>query len=1226
MEEDRIENGKCFPLPPDELRTLVEKCFSEAKEKLALSRKRTILRNLKHAQDQTKAHHQQIVNRVGTNGQGRTTEDAALESVNAVRAVPSRPTSKKVLRDVSRCPNGLAWIRIRSNMRAADKGKDNFFVPYIGESDAHQNFSNKLAAETFEDDKRVPEDVSDDEESQHSDDDLEYAQNTVAVPEKRDSVNLLHKHTPPRQSSISEQVSSTPSLLCSAKRRKISEPVWKRASMRVALRQVVQKLNCPSVQPFAAVVCDVFGLTSAEEVLRCFQNVQYREEKYEEADREKHIRTAYRSEMLRILDGSLKPTPTESLNGDSIPFFICRQCYTYNCFLHGNQTAKPSRPIPDKTRKDSATRQLSTNIERNCDDRAQGKCWHINQHVHECTSWWRFHAKNAKKAEDVRVVIQELCHIFGADPCRVSSACKTLLTPYYADLNVTCCRIGYLFEVFGGIRHAESGLKTRRRMRKSFSVDCSKSKRQKMRMEDESGLRGGLRKDFEPCQHFGPCSSKSCPCVQNGVNCEKYCACNHTRAHRDRADRRLNCVNAFKGCTCRSAVACVSNACVCYSWKRECDPDLCRACHECKGDRNVKSCRNVGLLLGKRKRIVVGHSDTHGWGAFASSSIAKNEVIGEYVGEIVDQEHADRRGQLYDEVQYSFLFNITDDFALDSTRIGNKLRFCNHAFDPNCEARLMRVAGDIRVGLYAKRDIGKHEELFFDYKYKSGPDWAVPAKNEKSSRRYNTKQRNAPTAMKTASTNGVDKLSSSVALVNERQQSNDLPCEIKMEPKGKIKVSTRSQPREESPPVKLQRLQAGNTIHRTSNRKTDDGQAVLRSKPEHVVSKAEQAPRQRLSIWRGVLKRVAPRAADAISLDDLPRRRTQVGYIRGGVAEEVQARRGVTEKAGDIRDAATQEIQGRRDRGTLEKAQFANSSNDVKHDIRSSEGARVGNTMKSRELSRSIEPSRPDRISPGNLTPDKPNDWNKRLKEVFGSDNETDHEEHIEGPSAEPGSEAPCKDEPPIATNFRSKNPRLDSDERDESVSLPAKRRRPRIYSADAPQLETPLHKKKEKGSAIRNGAKKGTNPMTFTRDNPNGIRSRFVSHRNAREYETADGNGAPRRPKGSLSPLRTPRDRTGGVVSHLNRQPKGNMPASARSRSRPSTPRLTITKDRENVTRERPNRSSQRSADNRRRSYSEHTHGDPGQDEIPMVNLISDDGSQASSGSFNPGLFKWLR
>lgn len=56
----------------------------------------------------------------------------------------------------------------------------------------------------------------------------------------------------------------------------------------------------------------------------------------------------------------------------------------------------------------------------------------------------------------------------------------------------------------------------------------------------------------------------------------------------------------------------------------------------------------------------------------------RNDLIGEYTGELVGQAEADRRGTAYDRDGSSYLFNLDQDWVLDAHRRGNKLRFVNH--------------------------------------------------------------------------------------------------------------------------------------------------------------------------------------------------------------------------------------------------------------------------------------------------------------------------------------------------------------------------------------------------------------------------------------------------------------------------------------------------------------------------------------------------------------------
>lgn len=115
---------------------------------------------------------------------------------------------------------------------------------------------------------------------------------------------------------------------------------------------------------------------------------------------------------------------------------------------------------------------------------------------------------------------------------------------------------------------------------------------------------------------------------------------------------------------------------------------------------------------------MLGRSTVSGMGLYAAEPIAKDELIGEYKGEIITSEEADRRGKIYDVRGVSFLFNLNKALVIDATRAGNKLRFINHSSRyMNCQAKVVMVNRVHRIGLFAKRGISKGEELFFDYGY-----------------------------------------------------------------------------------------------------------------------------------------------------------------------------------------------------------------------------------------------------------------------------------------------------------------------------------------------------------------------------------------------------------------------------------------------------------------------------------------------------------------------------
>nr|BAC84952.1 PHCLF3 [Petunia x hybrida] len=226
----------------------------------------------------------------------------------------------------------------------------------------------------------------------------------------------------------------------------------------------------------------------------------------------------------------------------------------------------------------------------------------------------------------------------------------------------------------------------------------------------------------QSCIQYNPCGcqptcGKDCPCLQNGTCCEKYCGCSKS------------CKNRFRGCHCAKS-QCRSRQCPCFAAGRECDPDVCRNCWVSCGDgssgepprQGEGQCGNMRLLLRQQQRILLAKSHVAGWGAFLKNPVNKNDYLGEYTGELISHREADKRGKIYDRANSSFLFDLNDQYVLDAYRKGDKLKFANHSSNPNCYAKVMLVAGDHRVGIFAKEHIEASQELFYDYRY--GPDQA----------------------------------------------------------------------------------------------------------------------------------------------------------------------------------------------------------------------------------------------------------------------------------------------------------------------------------------------------------------------------------------------------------------------------------------------------------------------------------------------------------------------
>ncbi|KAL1679391.1 hypothetical protein EV122DRAFT_209997 [Schizophyllum commune] len=171
----------------------------------------------------------------------------------------------------------------------------------------------------------------------------------------------------------------------------------------------------------------------------------------------------------------------------------------------------------------------------------------------------------------------------------------------------------------------------------------------------------------------------------------------------------------------------------------ECDPRRCKNCGAKKLDYD--RCGNMQMQAGRVASIEVKPSK-YGLGAFAMHDIRKNQVIGDYTGEICSRQYMDNM-HVRDGFAISYIFEFQrrqgKTPVIEGATVGNSTRYINHApkdvessvksklppeyieDDPrrqifaNCEGRETIVDGDLRMLIYACSDIRAGEELRLDY-------------------------------------------------------------------------------------------------------------------------------------------------------------------------------------------------------------------------------------------------------------------------------------------------------------------------------------------------------------------------------------------------------------------------------------------------------------------------------------------------------------------------------
>ncbi|XP_042493601.1 histone-lysine N-methyltransferase SUVR5-like isoform X2 [Macadamia integrifolia] len=104
-----------------------------------------------------------------------------------------------------------------------------------------------------------------------------------------------------------------------------------------------------------------------------------------------------------------------------------------------------------------------------------------------------------------------------------------------------------------------------------------------------------------------------------------------------------------------------------------------------------KTCQNRVLQNGVQVKLEVFKTKNKGWAVRAAEAISRGTFVCEYIGEVLNDQEANRRGERYDTEGCSYLYDIDTHindlngltegavpYVIDATKYGNVSRFINH--------------------------------------------------------------------------------------------------------------------------------------------------------------------------------------------------------------------------------------------------------------------------------------------------------------------------------------------------------------------------------------------------------------------------------------------------------------------------------------------------------------------------------------------------------------------
>jgi len=110
-----------------------------------------------------------------------------------------------------------------------------------------------------------------------------------------------------------------------------------------------------------------------------------------------------------------------------------------------------------------------------------------------------------------------------------------------------------------------------------------------------------------------------------------------------------------------------------------------------------------------------------GWGLIALDGVQKDDLVLEYVGEVIDEQTKDDRLAEWSKEHPNdpnfYIMELQPGWFIDARVLGNMSRFINHSCDPNCALIPMNVGGYMRIGIFCTKEVAPGEFLSYDYRF-----------------------------------------------------------------------------------------------------------------------------------------------------------------------------------------------------------------------------------------------------------------------------------------------------------------------------------------------------------------------------------------------------------------------------------------------------------------------------------------------------------------------------